>query len=143
MFVFFLGQILSRLATVTASNFYFAQGTPTDQGDSLVDRSQSTYFSTGSYAPQWVQLELPGLYHISGIRLLVAQLPDGFTQHQISVGATASSLLMITDLNNYTYSGQWINITYDPFLAQISIIRLDTLSSPSWVAWTKFQVYGF
>ena len=127
---------------MTSSGYWPSAGTDVAQYDSLVGRSQSTYWNSGGSAPQWVQLQLPGAYTISTICLWVAQLPNGNTIHQISVGPTAGSLSVVTTLNGYTYSGQWINITYNPWLSNVRFIRVDSLSSPSWIAWQKCLVYG-
>ncbi|CAF3640680.1 unnamed protein product [Rotaria sp. Silwood1] len=135
-------QALSLLATVTASNFYTGVGTATAQGDALVDRSQTGAFSSGNFAPQYVQLEFPGVYSICNVCLRVGQYPDGVTQHEISVGANVSSLQVVSNLTGYTYNTQWLNITFNPWLSGISFIRVTTTSSPSWVAWFKFLVYG-
>ena len=140
--LFFIELPVSLVATVTASNYYSSAGSATSQGDSLVDRTTGgSGFSAGGYAPQYVQLELPGLYNISLVCLQVGQSPNGVTRHQLSVGASVSSLSLVTDMNNYTSSGQWINLTYSPVLTNVRFLRLDTLSSPSWVAWIKFIVY--
>lgn len=97
--------------------------------------------SIGAYPPQYVQLEFPGLYNISSVYLQVGQLPNGVTRHQLSSGANLTSLTLVADMNNYTSSGQWINITFSPALTDVRFLRLDTLSGPSWVAWIKFIVY--
>ena len=130
------------LATVTASSYWSGSGTPAAQGDSLVDRSQSTYYNAGAGPPQYVQLAFPGSYTISTVCLLVAQAPNGVTQHQLSAGSSLTSLQVVSNLNSYTSSSQWLNITFNPWLSGVAFLRLDTLSSPSWVAWQKFLVYG-
>ncbi len=138
----FLGSPISLLATVTASNFYSGSGSATSQGDNLVNRTTGGGgLNTGGFAPQYVQLELPGLYNISSIYLQVGQLPNGITRHQLSVGSSLSNLSIVTDMNNYTSADQWLNLTYSPALTNIRYLRLDTITSPSWVGWTKFIVY--
>jgi len=139
------GYPISRCATLNASSFYLPAGTPTQQADGLLDRlntSGGTYFNTGALAPQWIQLELPGLFNILTITLKVAQSPNGLTRHQISVGSISSSLQIVTDLNSSTTSGQILNLTYNPILTNVRFIRLATITSPSWVAWQKFIVYN-
>ncbi|CAF1487350.1 unnamed protein product, partial [Didymodactylos carnosus] len=56
---------LSVFASVTVSSYWSGDGTSAQQGDSLVDRSQSTYYNLGVTVPQWIQLQFPGLYSIS------------------------------------------------------------------------------
>lgn len=138
----FIVQALSLLATVTASNFYSGAGSASAQGDYVVDRVQGGSYNSGGFAPQYLELQLPGTYSISSVCLNVGQLPNGNTLHEISAGSSSSSLTTVTTLNGYTYSGQWLNITYSPMLTGISVVRVTTVSSPSWVAWNKFLVYG-
>jgi hypothetical protein len=138
--VIVLALLLS--AQVTASHFAASIGTLTAQGDALVDRSQSPYFNSGGNAPQYVQLQLAGTYNISNVCLLTHQTPNGFTSHLLLVGSNESSLEVVSNLTGYTITGQWINISYNPVLTDIQFLRLYTVTSPSWVAWQKFLVYG-
>lgn len=108
----------------------------------LVDPNPTAlYYNSGGYAPQYVELQLPGLYTVTTVCLEVAQLPNGNTHTQLYVGTTSNPTTLVSDLNGYTYSGQWINITYSPPLTNVRFLRLTTLVSPSWVAWIKFLVY--
>lgn len=74
--------------------------------------------------------------------LEVAQLPNGATHHQLFAGPSANPTTLVSDINGVTYSGEWINITYSPPLTNIQYLLLYTISSPSWVAWIKFLVFG-
>ena len=131
---------------MTASNFYSGAGTAAAQGDGLVDRpntSGGTAFNSGGYPTQYVQLELPGQYNITYICLLIGQVPNGATRHQITVGLNSTSLQLVSDISGTTTNGQWLNITYNPVLTNVRFIRLTTLISPSWVAWIKFIAYDY
>ena len=141
--MFFIVLPLSQLASVTASSFYGPSGSPTVQGNYLVDRLSGGGWNSGGFAPKYVQLELPTTYNISNVLLKVSQSPNGVTRDELSTGATTSSLQVVRTLNSYTSAGQWINITFNPQLSGIRFLRVTTTSSPSWVAWHKFIVYGF
>ncbi|CAF2124413.1 unnamed protein product, partial [Rotaria magnacalcarata] len=133
---------LSTLGAVTASNFYSGAGSASAQGNYVTGRVQGGGFNSGGFAPQYIEIDLPSTYSISSVCLSVGQLPNGVTLHEIYMGATSSSLSLVTTLNGYTYSGEWLNTTYSPMLSGISAIRVSTVSSPSWVAWNMFLVYG-
>ena len=135
-------QALSLLAQVTASGFYGPAGTATVQGDSLVGRTAGGGFSAGGYAPQYVQLELPGTYTICNALMLTNQAPSGATNHQITAGTFLNSTSVVTSFVGSTSSGQWLNATYNPCLTSVRFIRLSSISSPSWIAWSRFYVYG-
>ncbi|CAF0977204.1 unnamed protein product [Adineta steineri] len=137
---------ISSFAEVTASHFWDSVGSATAQGDGLVNRINSTngtYFNSGGYAPQYIQLELPGIYNISDVYLQVAQSPSGTTEHHLYVGSSVDNLTLATILNGATDSGQWISITYDPPLSHVQFLRLNSISSPSWISWNKFIVYDY
>ena len=110
--------------------------------DGVTDRAAGPGYNSGGFAPQYLQLELPAGYSVSAVALRVDQSPNGNTVHQLSVGPNTGSLSVVTTWNGYTYAGQWLNITYNPALSGVRVLRLDTISSPSWVAWQKFLVMG-
>lgn len=141
-FLFFSVVNIGTLAAGATSSYYSAIGTLSQQIDSLVGRSSGTYWNSGGLAPQYVQLTFPSSFSVSQICLCVAQLPNGNTYHELYAGPSSSSLTLVTVLNGYTYSGEWINITYNPMLTGVSVLQLYTVSSPSWVAWVYFLVYG-
>jgi hypothetical protein len=133
---------LASLATASVSSYYSGAGTLAQQMAALTDPAPSPYYyNSGGFAPSSIELVLPGLYTITTVCLEVAQLPDGITHHQLYVGSTSPPTQLASDLYNYTYSGEWINITYSPPLYNVTYLLLETLLSPSWVAWIKFLVY--
>ncbi|CAF1651162.1 unnamed protein product [Rotaria magnacalcarata] len=136
-------QALSLNATVTASNFGSFAGSDAAQGDAIVNRSTTGYYNSGNWAPQYVQLQLSGTYTVCDVYLNVAQTPNGATQNQLSVGLSVASLQLVTTMNGNTSNGQWLNISYNPCLTGVTFLRLTTVSSPSWPAWSKFLVYGY
>ncbi|CAF2085526.1 unnamed protein product [Rotaria magnacalcarata] len=137
-----LVQSLSTLGTVTASNYYSGAGSPAAQGDYVTGRTQGGAFNSGGFAPQYIQIQLPRAYSIRRVCLSVGQLPNGVTVHDIYMGSTSSSLSLVTTLNGYTHSGEWLNTSYNPMISGISVVKVYTVSSPSWVAWNQFLIYG-
>jgi hypothetical protein len=134
---------LSSLATGSVASYYSAIGTLAAQMAALVDPNPNNlYYNSGGMAPQYVQLQLPAAYTINAVCLQVAQLPNGVTHHQLFAGPSVNPTTLVSDLNGYTYSSEWINITYNPPLTNVRFLLLNTLSSPSWVAWIKFLVFG-
>lgn len=131
------------MASGSSPNFYSAIGSLAAQMAALVDPNPSPlYFNSGGFAPQYVELQLPSPYTITSVALQVAQLPNGITHHQLFVGPTSNPTLLASNINGFTSSGEWINLTYSPPLTNVRFLRLNTISSPSWVAWVKFLVYG-
>lgn len=138
--VFVLVQALSYSASVTASGYYGAAGSATVQNNYLVDRVSGGGYNSGGFAPQYVQLDFGLSATVCSVCLLVGQAPNGNTQHDIYMGP--SSLSLITTLSGYTYSGLWLNTTYNPCRSNVRYVQVYSVSSPSWIAWQKFIVYG-
>ncbi len=129
---------------MTASNFWSSAGSAIAQGDGLVNRpntTDGTYFSSGGFAPQYVQLALPGQYNITSVFLKVSQSPSGYTEHRLYVGSNLTDLILAANFSGITSEGQWINTTFNPPLPGVQYLRLNSISSPSWIAWFKFIVY--
>jgi hypothetical protein len=134
---------LSSLATGTASNFESSIGTLSAQIAAITDPNPNAlYYNSGGDAPQYVQLQLPAASNITAVCLKVAQTPTGITHHQLFVGPSSNPTLLVSNLNGSTFNNEWINISYNPALTNVQFLLLNTLSSPSWVAWIKFLVYG-
>ncbi len=129
---------------MTASNFANGSGSPTAQGDGLVNRPNSTdgtYFNSGGYPPQYVQLDLLGQYNITSVFLQVSQTPNNYTEHLLYVGSNLTTLILAANFSGVTITGQWINTTFNPPLTGVQYLRLNSITSPSWIAWRKFIVY--
>jgi hypothetical protein len=139
-----VGLPISSFATVTASGYYPSAGSPTAQGDGLVNRPNSTdgtSFNSGGGPPQYVQLGLPGRYNITSVFLQVNQSPNGYTEHLLYVGSNLTTLILAANFSGVTSEGQWINTTFNPPLPGVQFLRLNSIISPSWIGWHKFIVY--
>ncbi len=115
---------------------------PEEPPEFAVDESEGSQWGSGGDAPQWIEVDLEGAYHITEIRLLVAQYPEGNTVHRISVRAEDGGTRAVHDFRQLTRDGDWLVYEPDPPLENVQVIRIDTLISPSWVAWKEIQVLG-
>ena len=107
-----------------------------------VDENAESQWGAGRDAPQWIEIDLEGPYEISEIRLLVAQWPEGVTLHRIRGQSASGSFIELHTFNQPTAGGDWLIFAPEVPVETIQVIRIDTLSSPSWVAWAEIQVYG-
>jgi len=48
----------------------------------------------------------------------------------------------IHEFSGVTDDNDWLVLTLDPRLDDVRFIRVQTVSSPSWVAWKEIQAYG-
>jgi hypothetical protein len=108
-----------------------------------VDENNITRWNAGNHAPQWIEIDLGQAYHITEIRLQVQQWPEGDTVHSIRGRLAGGAFVHLHTFRQKTIgNGDWLIFTPEPAIAGIQIIRIDTLSSPSWVAWGEIQVFG-
>lgn len=138
-------------AAVEVPNDNLAFGKPVTASRSLpdqtpanaVDDNAGTSWGAGADAVQWIQIDLQGNYRITEIRLLVGQYPNGNTVHRVQVRASSSDAYQaVHEFSGSTNDNDWLIFTPDTPLENVSQIRIQTITSPSWVAWKEIQVYG-
>ncbi|GAB4424335.1 MAG: hypothetical protein Kow002_13850 [Anaerolineales bacterium] len=111
--------------------------------ENAVDDNSGTQWGSGAAPVQWVQIDLKGVYTISEIRLQVAQYPSGNTVHRVQVRTSESDAFQtVHEFNGSTSDNDWLVFTPDTPLENVAQIRIQTLSSPSWVSWKEIQVFG-
>lgn len=109
----------------------------------ILDPNKPTdnYWNSGGYAPQYLQLDLQRPQTVSHVFLQVNQTPNGPTYHSLLVGSHENALREVKTVTGNTIIYQWLNVTFSPPLENVRYLRVNTISSPSWIAWCKFLVY--
>jgi hypothetical protein len=116
---------------------------PEEPPSQAVDDNDGTQWGAGEGPVQWIQIDLQGQYRITKIELLVSQDPAGDTIHRIQVRASdADAYQTVYEFNESTLDNEWLFFRPETPLEDVSQIRIQTVSSPSWVAWKEIQVYG-
>jgi hypothetical protein len=107
-----------------------------------VDGSLETWWCAGDFPKQWIEIYLEGAYSIAAINLLTSQSPEGVTEHVISVKGAGErdKYQVIHTFKGSTGEQEWLNLTLKEALTNIRYVRIETLKSPSWVAWREIQV---
>ena len=108
-----------------------------------VDDDPATQWGAGDMPPQWIQVDLQNTYQVSEIRLLVSQWPEGNTVHRIQTRPSVdAAFTTVYEFNGSTSENDWLVFTPEVPLENVQQIRIQTISSPSWVSWKEIQVYG-
>ncbi|WKZ39611.1 MAG: discoidin domain-containing protein [Anaerolineales bacterium] len=116
---------------------------PGEPPSNAVDDNSATQWGAGASPVQWIEVDLQGTYSISEIRLQVAQYPNGNTVHRVQVrSSNADAYTTIHEFNGPTQDNEWLVFIPEEPLANVAQIRIQTISSPSWVAWKEIQVFG-
>jgi hypothetical protein len=127
--------LLSRDAAVTVSR----GGTPSRITNGATDAA----WNSGAPPPQWAEINLGTPVIIHHLRLIVEQLPTGYTEHRITGVRASGEAVVLGDLNTTTVSGgEYIVLVNDDAGRGIQRVKVETVKSPSWVAWREIEVYG-
>jgi hypothetical protein len=105
-----------------------------------VDGDADTIWSAGGGPPAWIEIDLGASVAIGEIRLLASQTPAGETHHRVScTTGPGAALVLLADLTGHTADLDQLVVTLQA-PATCRFIRIDTLASPSWVAWREIEV---
>jgi hypothetical protein len=118
-------------------------GTLPDQpGNLAVDGDLATLWNAGGEPIQWIEITLDGAHDVSEIRLVVAQSPAGPTTHLVSGFGphTSGNWLPVHQFVASTADGDVLSFVPPEPWQDLSMIRVETTRSPSWVAWREIQV---
>jgi Ca2+-binding RTX toxin-like protein len=123
--------------TATASGEY-----PGDPASLAIDGDWWSYWSSGNFPPQWIEVDLGSVKDVGEIDLGVTQLPDSFTDHRLYGRASASDpFTLLAEFSGYTVDQQllrYVATTPQP----LRFVRVETTSSASWVGWREIAVYA-
>ncbi|HET7010747.1 MAG TPA: discoidin domain-containing protein [Anaerolineales bacterium] len=107
-----------------------------------VDGNPRSWWSAGAFAPQWIEVDLGANYSIAEIRLLPSQSPSGRTTHTISIRGTATDdqYSLLHTFEGVTADSQWLRLVPPRAVVGVQRVRIETISSPSWIGWREILV---
>jgi hypothetical protein len=109
-------------------------------GGFAVDGDFGTLWNSGGSPSQWIEIDLGGRYNISEIRLTTSQYPEGKTIHQVLGKDTSGQYTLLTTFEGNTNEGQTLSFIPPEPILNIRFIRVETIESPSWVAWREIEI---
>ena len=112
---------------------------PGYEAGQAVDGSPWTYWSSGAYAPQWIEVDLQAPYPLSEIRASITQLPDGVTTHSFWTAGPnpLDEFQLLTTFSGYTTDQQVL--THPGPTDEVEYVLVETTASPSWIAWREVE----
>jgi hypothetical protein len=107
-----------------------------------VDGQEGTVWNSGGFPVQWIEIDLGEPYTIASIRLTVEQSPAGETVHRVygKGPGTGGDFVLLTTLSGVTESLDVLDYTPAEPLRDVQFIRVETITSPSWVGWREIEV---
>lgn len=106
-----------------------------------IDGNTGTYWGASDFAPQSIKINFGQRQLVDSLRLLPDQSPAGRTVHDIYMyfDEGCNQKQFLGRIGQETAGNVWVNydfpITYNPYCVQI-----ETVSSPSWIAWWEIEV---
>jgi hypothetical protein len=125
---------LARSATVSAT-----AALPAEPAAAAADGNPQTQWGSGADAPQWIEVTLAEPATIGGVRLRVAQYPEGRTVHEVAVSIDGGPLTVVHVFDGATTEGDLLEADFAP-IDRVTSMRVTTTTSPSWVSWKEVEV---
>jgi hypothetical protein len=113
-----------------------------NEGELAVDGDLGTLWSSGDSPTQWIEIDLGEAANIAEIRLVPAQYPAGETIHRVYLRGTGTDqpFELVHTFQGFTEDSVALSfVSADP-LVEVRFVRVETISSPSWVAWREIEI---
>jgi len=107
-----------------------------------VDGYINSLWNSGGHDPQRIDINLGEYSNVETIRLHVSQYPPGDTVHEISGSRNGNVFKPMHIFSGFTEDGQVLEISPDIPWMGIQFIRIETVATPSWVAWREIEIIG-
>ena len=114
---------------------------PGSPPEMAVDGLPATFWNSGHFAPQWIELDLEATVAVERLRLVVSQAPSGPTTHRVYGRGPTGGEVLLHEFSGITTEGQMLEYSPPAPWTGIRFIRVETVTSPSWVAWREIGVY--
>lgn len=124
---------LARSGSAAASS-----ALPDQPAAAAIDGDPATQWGSGGDASQWLQVQLATPATVARVRLQVAQYPAGRTVHEVMV-RSGGAWRVAAVLDGTTTDGEVLEAVFDP-IPDVTVVRVTTLASPSWVSWRGVEV---
>lgn len=107
-----------------------------------VDGDPGTLWSSGDFSPQWIEIDLESPHNILEIHLLPSQSPPGNTVHKVfgKGPGTGGKYILLHTFQEITEDSQVLAYRPTTPWEGIEVIRIETIASPSWIAWREIEI---
>jgi len=106
-----------------------------------VDGGNGTVWNAGDFSPQWIEIDLRASLTITRLRLVTAQTPPGLTTHRVYGRGSSGDTRLLHEFSGYTTDGEVLEYAPSTPWTDVRFIRVETVASPSWVAWREIAAY--
>jgi len=100
------------------------------------------YWSTGTTAPGWIEIDLGENVDIDRVELLVEQTTAGSSTHTVTVGNTAGPKTNAVVKQGITKHGDVLTAPYPLALRNVRYVRVATTTDQAAWCWADIRVFG-
>ena len=129
------GRNVAAHATTSASFAY--KGNRPEQA---VDGNPNTIWTAGDLPRHFIEIYLNQPTTISMLRMLVSQDKAGWTTHWIWGKDSMGKFRLLQEVGSETADMDVIDVIPETPWENITMIRIETIKSPSWVAWREIEI---
>jgi predicted amidohydrolase YtcJ len=104
-----------------------------------VDDNLETHWGAGADAPQWIEIPLDREQRVVSVRLVVDQFPAGPTTHLVFGRRAGGEMVLLAEHTADTEMFEVLEVPIDD-PTEVVAIRIETIESPSWVAWREIDI---
>lgn len=119
-----------------------SRSSPEGPPANAVDGDAESIWTAGEDAPHWIEVDLGSLASVTKIALSVSQFPAGPTRHRVWGRSESGGESLLHEFSGATKEPQWLEFSPSQPWQKIRYVRVETVSSPSWVAWREIRVLG-
>lgn len=128
---------VALLKPVTTSGVYLSN-TPAK----AVNGNCGDLWNSGSFAPQFFEVDLLSNYTINNINIMFSMSPNGNVNHEILTSPDMVTWTVVDNITGWYTTGQLIERCYSSNpLSNVRGIRVNSINSPSWIAIMEFGAY--
>ena len=112
---------------------------PSNPPHMAVDGDLETHWGAGADAPQWIEIGLEAEATVTTVHMVVDQFPAGPTRHIIWGRTAEGELMELAQVAGDTDMFDELEVEIEAPIPVVGI-RVETVESPSWVAWREIEI---
>lgn len=124
--------------TVTASSEI-----PGGRASLAVDGRTDDAWNSGGSVPGWIEIDLGRDTLVTGVSMMPSQLPNVAATFNRVYGRASGGRteVLLHESSGVTHDGTWTEVTFEK-AQRVRYVRVETVASPSWVAWREIAILG-
>jgi len=112
-----------------------------DPPERAVDGNLNNWWGAGGEVPQWIEVDLQGLYSISRIRV-INQGPEGTAAYKVFGRGIDGTTRLLHVFEGPKYSNQTLEFSPDQAWEDIATVRVEINSGSGWVGLREVMVFS-